>query len=76
MSFPRAYTALRLHGDCHSGNVLWTDDGPHFVDFDIADNGPAIQDLWMLLSGDRAADACRSAGPRQASHLFFSAGAK
>jgi Ser/Thr protein kinase RdoA (MazF antagonist) len=45
---------LRLHGDCHGGNVLWTDDGPHFVDFDDAITGPAIQDLWMLLSGDRA----------------------
>ena len=43
---------LRLHGDCHAGNVLWTGDGPHFVDFDDARNGPAIQDLWMLLSGD------------------------
>ena len=46
---------LRLHGDCHPGNVLWTDDGPHFVDFDDARMGPAMQDLWMLLSGDRAA---------------------
>jgi len=44
----------RLHGDCHAGNILWTDDGPHFVDFDDARNGPAVQDLWMLLSGDRA----------------------
>ena len=43
---------LRLHGDCHAGNVLWTPDGPHFVDFDDARMGPAIQDLWMLLSGD------------------------
>lgn len=43
---------LRLHGDCHTGNVLWTDDGPHFVDFDDSRSGPAIQDLWMLLSGD------------------------
>lgn len=43
---------LRLHGDCHPGNVLWTDDGPHFVDFDDSRTGPAIQDLWMLLSGD------------------------
>ncbi len=43
----------KLHGDCHAGNVLWTDDGPHFVDFDDARNGPAVQDLWMLLSGDR-----------------------
>lgn len=47
--------SLRLHGDCHVGNVLWTDDGPHFVDLDDACNGPAVQDLWMLLSGDRAA---------------------
>ena len=46
---------LRLHGDCHAGNVLWTDGGPHFVDFDDARSGPAVQDLWMLLSGDRAA---------------------
>jgi Ser/Thr protein kinase RdoA (MazF antagonist) len=44
---------LRLHGDCHLGNVLWTDEGPHFVDFDDARMGPAIQDLWMLLSGER-----------------------
>jgi Ser/Thr protein kinase RdoA (MazF antagonist) len=48
---------LRLHGDCHRGNLLWTDAGPHFVDFDDARNGPAIQDLWMLLSGDRQAMA-------------------
>ncbi|MCF6338792.1 MAG: serine/threonine protein kinase [Gammaproteobacteria bacterium] len=45
---------IRLHGDCHPGNILWTDDGPHFVDFDDARTGPAIQDLWMLLSGERA----------------------
>lgn len=47
-------TTLRLHGDCHAGNVLWADNGPHFVDFDDSRSGPAIQDLWMLLSGDRA----------------------
>ncbi len=47
--------ALRLHGDCYAGNVLWTDDGPHFVDFDDSRMGPAVQDLWMLLSGDRPA---------------------
>lgn len=46
---------LRLHGDCHAGNVLWTDDGPHFVDFDDSRMGPAVQDLWMLLSGEREA---------------------
>lgn len=48
------YDAIRLHGDCHRSNVLWTDDGPHFVDLDDCCNGPAIQDLWMLLSGERA----------------------
>ncbi len=46
--------ALRLHGDCHAGNVLWTDAGPHFVDFDDCRSGPAVQDLWMLLSGERS----------------------
>jgi Ser/Thr protein kinase RdoA (MazF antagonist) len=45
-------TAIRLHGDCHVGNVLWTEGGPHFVDLDDAVMGPAVQDLWMLLSGD------------------------
>ncbi|MEF1171941.1 serine/threonine protein kinase [Vibrio sinaloensis] len=44
---------IRLHGDCHPGNILWRD-GPMFVDLDDARNGPAIQDLWMLLNGDRA----------------------
>jgi len=47
-------TNIRLHGDCHSSNILWTDAGPHFVDLDDARMGPAVQDLWMLLSGDRA----------------------
>ncbi len=47
--------AIRLHGDCHPGNILWTDAGPHFVDLDDARMGPAMQDLWMLLSGERAA---------------------
>ena len=51
----RRIATLRLHGDCHGGNVLWTDDGPHFVDFDDARTGPAVQDLWMLLAGDREA---------------------
>jgi Ser/Thr protein kinase RdoA (MazF antagonist) len=46
-------TPLRLHGDCHGGNVLWTDAGPHFVDFDDSRMGPAVQDLWMMLSGER-----------------------
>jgi len=57
---------LRTHGDCHRGNVLWIDEddarggthgapGPHFVDFDDSRMAPAIQDIWMLLEGDRAA---------------------
>src|SRR5690606_17709044 len=45
---------IRLHGDCHRGNILWSDAGPHFVDLDDCIMGPAIQDLWMLLSGSRA----------------------
>jgi Ser/Thr protein kinase RdoA (MazF antagonist) len=48
---------LRLHGDCHPGNVLWTDAGPHFVDFDDARTGPAVQDLWMLANDERAMEA-------------------
>lgn len=57
-----AIAHIRLHGDCHPGNILWTPldrpasdlPGPHFVDMDDARSGPAVQDLWMLLSGDRA----------------------
>jgi len=55
-AFDRAgrYETLRLHGDCHAGNVLWSPQGgPHFVDLDDARMGPAVQDLWMLVSGDR-----------------------
>ena len=52
------FTQLRLHGDAHPGNILWTpadqpEGGPHFVDLDDARMGPAVQDLWMLLSGER-----------------------
>ncbi len=57
----RTFKSLRLHGDCHPGNILWTPvdapassgPGPHFVDLDDARTGPAVQDLWMLISGDR-----------------------
>jgi Ser/Thr protein kinase RdoA (MazF antagonist) len=60
-AFARAgdVATIRLHGDCHAGNVLWTPatgnapGGPHFVDLDDARMGPAVQDLWMLISGDR-----------------------
>jgi Ser/Thr protein kinase RdoA (MazF antagonist) len=45
------FTVIRLHGDCHPGNLLWRD-GPFFVDMDDCQSGPAVQDLWMLLSGD------------------------
>ncbi|XHA16568.1 serine/threonine protein kinase [Citrobacter farmeri] len=47
------FDMLRLHGDCHAGNILWRE-GPLFVDLDDSRNGPAIQDLWMLLNGDKA----------------------
>ena len=56
---PKSVALLRLHGDCHPGNILWTPvdtpagGGPHFVDLDDARTGPAVQDVWMLLSGDR-----------------------
>lgn len=49
----QSISMIRTHGDCHSGNMLWRDDAPHFVDFDDARMAPAIQDLWMFLSGDR-----------------------
>jgi Ser/Thr protein kinase RdoA (MazF antagonist) len=67
ISLQNTVIQLRLHGDCHPGNILWTPadmpvraggphhtPGPHFVDLDDARTGPAVQDLWMLLSGDRA----------------------
>ncbi len=62
--------AIRLHGDCHVGNVLWTEDGPHFVDFDDSRMGPAVQDLWMLLSGERA-DQTRQLGDLLAGYEDF-----
>lgn len=50
----RHVTYVRSHGDCHPGNILWRDDKPHFVDFDDARMAPAVQDIWMMLSGDRS----------------------
>ncbi len=65
-----AIQSIRLHGDCHAGNVLWTDKGPHFVDFDDCRMGPAVQDLWMLLSGERA-DMTRQLGDVLAGYEDF-----
>ncbi len=53
--------SLRIHGDCHPSNLLYRDDIPHIVDFDDARNGPAVQDLWMFLSGDRSYATARLA---------------
>ena len=53
-------SSIRVHGDCHAGNILWRDNAPHFVDFDDARMAPAVQDLWMMLSGER---------PRQTAQL-------
>jgi len=47
------FSPIKLHGDCHLSNILWRDDVAHFVDFDDCANGPAIQDVWLMLSGDR-----------------------
>lgn len=55
------FTHIRTHGDCHMGNVLWRDNTPHFVDFDDCASGPPVQDLWMLLSGERS-DQLRQLG--------------
>ena len=48
-----SFTPIRVHGDCHCGNILWRDESPHFVDLDDSRMAPAIQDLWMFISGDR-----------------------
>jgi Ser/Thr protein kinase RdoA (MazF antagonist) len=51
--------SLRIHGDCHPGNILYNGDIPHIVDFDDARMGPAVQDIWMYLSGDRQYQTAR-----------------
>jgi len=61
---------IPLHGDCHPGNILWTDQGPHFVDMDDCRTGPAIQDLWMLLSGDRQERALQLSYLREGYEMF------
>jgi Ser/Thr protein kinase RdoA (MazF antagonist) len=62
---------IRLHGDCHAGNMLWTESGPHFVDFDDCRMGPALQDLWMLMSGERPAKSVQLAKIMQGYREFF-----
>ena len=66
-----AVRSLRLHGDCHAGNILWTDAGPHFVDLDDARMGPAAQDLWMCLSGNREAQQQQLAALLEGYSEFF-----
>ncbi|MEM7466995.1 MAG: serine/threonine protein kinase [Pseudomonadota bacterium] len=62
---------IRVHGDCHSGNILWRDDTPHFVDLDDSRNAPAIQDIWMLLSGDRERQTAQLAEIIEGYEEFF-----
>ncbi|MCX2973607.1 serine/threonine protein kinase [Halieaceae bacterium IMCC8485] len=50
---PAAEDEIRVHGDCHVGNILWRDDVAHFVDLDDCAMAPAMQDLWMFLNGER-----------------------
>ena len=62
---------LRIHGDCHAGNLLWTDDGVHLVDLDDCLTGPAVQDLWMLLNGTREAMAVQFGELLEGYRRFF-----
>jgi Ser/Thr protein kinase RdoA (MazF antagonist) len=66
-----AYRNLRIHGDCHRNNVLWTDDGPHFVDLDDCVNGPAVQDLWLFLAGGRDEMAAQLGDLLEGYNQFF-----
>lgn len=63
---------IRTHGDCHVGNILWRDDNPHFVDLDDACTAPAIQDIWMLLSGDRQQQTLQLSEVTEGYEDFFS----
>jgi Ser/Thr protein kinase RdoA (MazF antagonist) len=65
------YRNLRIHGDCHRNNVLWTDDGPHFVDLDDCVNGPAVQDLWLFLAGSRDEMAAQLGDLLEGYNQFF-----
>jgi Ser/Thr protein kinase RdoA (MazF antagonist) len=61
---------LRIHGDCHVGNILWRENGPLFVDLDDCMSGPRIQDLWMFLSGDAASQQSSWAAIMEGYELF------
>lgn len=60
----------RVHGDCHGGNLLWRNDAPHFVDFDDARMAPAVQDVWMLLSGHPEEQRVQLAAVLEGYHEF------
>jgi Ser/Thr protein kinase RdoA (MazF antagonist) len=62
--------AVRIHGDCHSGNILWREKGPLFVDLDDCMSGPRIQDLWMFLAGDAASQQSSWAALMEGYELF------
>jgi len=62
---------IRTHGDCHAGNILWRAGAPHFVDFDDARTAPAVQDLWMMLSGDRARQLAQLEALLEGYHEFY-----
>ncbi|MFA5515275.1 MAG: serine/threonine protein kinase [Desulfuromonadales bacterium] len=62
---------IRTHGDCHIGNILWRDQAPHFVDFDDCRMAPAIQDLWMMLSGDRQRQTAQLAAIVEGYNEFY-----
>ena len=62
--------SVRIHGDCHSGNILWREHGPLFVDLDDCMSGPRIQDLWMFLSGDAASQQSSWAALMEGYELF------
>ena len=62
---------LRLHGDCHRGNILWTENGPEFVDLDDCRMGPAMQDLWMLFDGEPEEMRRQCSELFEGYHMFF-----
>jgi len=62
---------IRTHGDCHAGNILWRDGAPHFVDFDDARTAPAVQDFWMMLSGERPRQMAQLAELVEGYNEFF-----